>query len=423
MAGRDQTEVLVVGAGPVGLLSAVLLAEAGIQVTIIDEAWRTAAHSYACALHPYTVKVLDGLGLANEVLSVGHRLETIGFYEGRSRHLEVKMASLPVDFPFVLVLPQSVLEGVLERRLEQKGVKVLWNHRLSALTDEGESVSATVEKLTETVLGYSVPTWEVVVQKAHVTHAAFVIGADGYYSLTRQLLGISYVDHGARELYEIYEYATPEPARSELRIVLDGTTTSVQWPLPGGKSRWNFQVTVEEALPLEFPTKGRRPVRFSEEAKDQAIGERVAKLLTTRAPWCDSQVGELDWALKVQFEHRLAARFGQGRCWLVGDAAHQTSPVGMQSMNAGVREAEELVRTLTKILRAKAKLDTLESYTLQRHAEWEGLLGLKGELRLPDKANNWIKERQHRIPPCLPALGEDLGKLLQQVGFELPKVG
>ena len=90
---EERTEVLVVGAGPVGLLTAILLAEAGIEVRIIDREERTTARSYACALHPRTLKLLDRMGLAAPMIERGRRVEKIAFYDGATRQAEVKLSA------------------------------------------------------------------------------------------------------------------------------------------------------------------------------------------------------------------------------------------------------------------------------------------------------------------------------------------
>src|ERR1041385_5053785 len=186
---KNETEVLVVGAGPVGLLTGILLAERGIEFQIIDSEERTAARSYACALHPSSLRLLDKLGLAEELLPHGRRIPKIAFYDGPLRRAEINLAELGGDFPFLLVVPQSHLEGILEQRLREKNM-VNWKHRFDGCNLEENSVVATVEKLSGTAVGYIVPHWETVVQKRYSIRSQFLIGADGYNSLVRQRLGI-----------------------------------------------------------------------------------------------------------------------------------------------------------------------------------------------------------------------------------------
>ena len=120
MIAHDETEVLVVGAGPVGMLTALLLADGGIKVRIIDEEWRTGTHSYACALHRRTLKLLDRLGLAQPVLARGRRLDSVGIYDEATRLGEMRLAPDGDGFPLAVVLPQSGLEELLEQRLNQQ---------------------------------------------------------------------------------------------------------------------------------------------------------------------------------------------------------------------------------------------------------------------------------------------------------------
>ena len=116
---EERTEVLVVGAGPVGLLTAILLAEAGVEVKIIDREERTTARSYACALHPRTLKLLAEMGLAAPLLERGRRIETVAFYDGAARQAEVNLSELGGEFPFMVILPQNVFEEALEQRLRK----------------------------------------------------------------------------------------------------------------------------------------------------------------------------------------------------------------------------------------------------------------------------------------------------------------
>src|SRR5579871_2979666 len=105
MSRKDETEVLVVGAGPAGMLTALVLAGEGIRVKIIDKECRTATHSYACVLHPGTLQALEHVGLAEEITSLGRPIETVAFYEGESRQAEIRLSKLAGNFPYALVLP------------------------------------------------------------------------------------------------------------------------------------------------------------------------------------------------------------------------------------------------------------------------------------------------------------------------------
>ena len=411
---ENKTEVLIVGAGPTGLLAAILLAENGVQAQIIDREERTASRSYACALHPRTLRLLHRLGLAEELLTRGRRVPTIAFYDGPARCAEIKMEA---DFPFLLVLPQSALEEVLEQRLLEKSrTKVLWNHRLDGFEADSESIVATIEKLGGTAMGYIVPHWETVVQKRFPVRAQFLIGADGHNSLVRHRLGIEYERFGESQSFVACEFKSASAVQDELRVVLDESTTNVLWPLPDHTCRWTFQLIHSDGPP-EFPEKERRAMRSAEKILNDNIRQNVARLAHSRAPWFSYDVDEILWCKHVVFEHRLARQFGQGRCWLIGDAAHQTGPVGVQSMNVGLTEAEELAAILQKIIHDQKSLKPLEKYERQRRDEWRQLLGLEHSFKPNGHASPWVQKRAPRILSCLPGSGDDLKQLAKGVGL------
>jgi 2-polyprenyl-6-methoxyphenol hydroxylase-like FAD-dependent oxidoreductase len=414
---EERTEVLVVGAGPVGLLTAILLAEAGIEVRIIDREERTTVRSYACALHPRTLKLLDRMGLAASMIERGRRVERIAFYDGATRQAEVKLSQLGGAFPFMVILPQNVFEDALEQRLRKSGVAVNWNHRFNDLQNDAGEVVATVEELGATATGYIVPHWEAIVKRSFPLRAQFLVGADGYGSLVRQRLGIEQARVAGPEFFAAYEFEPAEKVEDEVRVVLDQSSTNVLWPLPGNRYRWTFQLLKSE-MASEFPEKERRGARVAQTAVDERIRQYVEQVAKKRAPWFKAGVKEIAWCTEVVFEQRVANQFGRDRCWLAGDAAHQTGPVGVQSMNVGMGEAVTLAGSLRRILREKAPLNLLETCDHEWQAEWRRLLGLTGGLKPRNDTVPWLRERRGRILSCLPSSHEDLAPLAGQLGLD-----
>ncbi len=415
---KGQTEILVVGAGPVGLWTALLLAEAGLDVTIIDREQRTTARTYACALHPRTLILLQRLGLDGPALESGRRIQTVAFYDGRTRQAELDLAKAGGPFPFLLILPQHALEGLLEQRLAQAGVRVDWNHRFDALKEEADGVVATLEELAGTSTGYIVPHWETIVKDRFALHARFIIGADGHSSLVRQRAGLEYERVADPLSFAAYEFESASPGDPEIRVVLDDTTTNVLWPLLDNKFRWTFQI-VRSAMPAAFPEKERHAVRQEQAHVDERIRQYVEQVSHQRAPWFSASVSRITWCSEVGFEHRLARPFGRNHCWLAGDAAHQTGPVGVQSMNRGFAEGAALANAIRKILREAAPLNTLEAYNLDQQAEWQRLLGLTGGLQAGSDTPAWVRDRRARILGCLPASGEEMSVLAGQLGLRM----
>ncbi len=418
MHQEDQTEVLVVGAGPVGLFTALRLAEGGLRVKVIDQEARTTTHSHACALHPRTIKLLAQVGLADELIKQGQRIESIGFYHGRPRRAELKLGELPVDYPFVLVVPQSALENTLAERLSQmENVELCWNHRLAEVKTVNDTVVATIEKFTKSAKGYIVPDWDFIVEKTMQTRARFLVGADGSNSHMRQCLGIESELVGAAETFVIYDFECANSVGSEMRVVLDAAAASVMWPFSEHRCRWSFQTIL--AMPAEaFPEKDRNVFMVEEVPGEDDSQHRLQRLLERRAPWFEGQFKELEWSTEAQFGRRLAKRFGEGRCWLVGDAAHQTGPIGTQSMNIGFCEGAELAAGVRRLLVDHGSPDFLAEYSTSRRAEWQRMLGLDGGLKSTATTDPWIWDHAAQILPCLPASGVELKCLVNQLGLE-----
>ncbi|MFN8546544.1 MAG: FAD-dependent monooxygenase [Candidatus Eisenbacteria bacterium] len=399
MFGKHHIDVAVVGGGPIGLFTALLLKERGLEVEVFDENWRTAAHSYALALHPRSLALLDEVGLASNLVAQGRKIHRVAFYEGERREAEIAFESLGGRYPFVLVLPQSSFEGALEERLEQRKVKVHWNHRVHEIKQGGDGVTATIGRLQKETRGYPVAHTEWVMGKEFQVHCAYVIGADGYNSFTRRSLDLGYADLGGRLLLSVFEFDTTAQLPDEVRVILNADTTNVVWPMSDGRCRWSFQLAADhpDALTLR----------------------RLHSLLETRAPWFKPLPDELNWSSVVQFEHRLAERFGKDRVWLAGDSAHLTDPVGAQSMNAGLAEAHDLARSIFDLLRSGGNEEQLDEYNFASTREWRRMLGLGAALPASPGATAWVNERRMRILPSVPATGKDLELLLAQIGLAL----
>ena len=144
MFRHPDPEVLVVGAGPVGLVAALFLQQHAVRVEIVDMHQRTTQHSYALAIHPRTLGILDEAGLADGLIGAGRKLTKVAYYQGRERRAEIDYSSLASKHPYLLVVRQSLLERAAEEALRQQKVKVHWGHRLQALNVDGATVGAEV---------------------------------------------------------------------------------------------------------------------------------------------------------------------------------------------------------------------------------------------------------------------------------------
>jgi 2-polyprenyl-6-methoxyphenol hydroxylase-like FAD-dependent oxidoreductase len=413
MIHRHEPDVLVAGAGPVGLFAALRLARAGVRVQIVDRERDTAANSYALALHPRSIALLDEVGLAGEVLRRGVHVKTVAFYEGSERKAELPLAELGGAFREVVVLPQNVVEDLLVQALIERRLPVLWNHRLGEIELEGDRVCVGVDRLGKHSTGYASAVTEWVVEKTLESRVAYVIGADGHDSFVRRRLGLDYEEVGPSALFAIFEFAVDAPMTSEVRVVLDENTTSVLWPLPGGRCRWSFEVR-DGGEVLDRRSKSRLAVQIGGRAYPYLDASHLTSLLRERAPWFTGTPADVSWSLVVRFERRLSSGFGSGRTWLAGDAVHMTGPVGVQSMNMGMREAAVLTDGILGLLGGSCSRDVLREYENRFLAEWRTLLGLEAPAGLA-LSDPWLASRASRLLSCIPASGEDLTRLLSRI--------
>jgi NADPH-dependent dioxygenase len=411
MPKKTQTEVLVVGAGPVGMLTALLLAQEGVRTRIIDQKARTATYSYACALHPASLDLLERASLVSDVIALGWRVESAGFYEGAARRGQVKFSDLPGRFPFVVALAQFLLEEMLEEKLHAAGVEVEWHHRLSEVKPGADGVEACIETLAPSAQGYVIPELETFVKERAKETVDFVIGADGHRSSLRRQLGIRSVRAGGPQLFGVYEVDTADPMDHEMRVVLDDGGMSVLWPLAETHCRWSFEIALPEAA-AESPEEDQDRLITVQPPSDWDSLHHLRRFLAVRAPWFQPAIKDIHWMARAQFGRQLALRFGQGRCWLAGDAAHQAGPAGMQSMNVGMREAADLADKIKSILRGKSDPASLGNYERTYRAEWERMLGLKAEAGPASQISPWARQHYAAIVSSLPASGEDLKVLL-----------
>jgi len=400
MFRHPDPEVLVVGAGPVGLVAALFLHQHGVRVEVVDMHQRTTQHSYALAIHPRTLGVLDEAGLSQGLIDAGRKLTTVAFYEGRDRRAEIDYSVLDSRHPYLLVLRQSLLERAAEEALRQKNLKVLWGHRLQSLQADGSAPRAEVAKLDPVATGYPIARTEWMVVKSETIRPAFVIGADGYDSAVRRMAGIEMDEHGAGQIFSVYEIEATGELPTEVRVILDPDLTTVYWPLEEGRCRWGFQI--------------------HDASGHDASMKRLEQLIAARAPWCMARPTQIYWSTLGLFASRVARSFGNGGVWLAGDAAHQATPVGVHSMNSGLVEARELAAGMSRILRGGGSPPALEEVATRTHEVWQGLLGASPagrEVRALPGADPWVRQTAARIRACVPASGDDLEPLLRQIGL------
>lgn len=416
MFEKHQADVLVVGAGPVGLAAACLLTQHGIKVHVVDEEWRGTGFSYGLALHSASLDLLDGLGLGPSLVEGSHHVDRVVFFGGPEPRATMDLSTLEAKHPFLAIVPQNFLEEALETWLRDHKVKVQWKHRLLELGGETRPVQARLERWGEDMTGYAVARRTRVTEKVFPFQAELVLGADGHKSMVRRTLGAEFREMGSRDAFAVFEFQCSGDPGHEVRVVFDGATTSILWPLPDGRCRWSFQL--DDPQEFEGERVKRRLSELGHWITEGLEEDRLQAFIARRAPWFKAGVQELFWSIPIRFERRLASTFGRGALWLAGDAGHLAAPGGVHSMNVGLREAHDLAGRFESVLRGTTTVADLATYGEEREREWTGLLGGTGSVKVTADASAFVREHAARILDCTPASGAHLQALLGQVGLE-----
>lgn len=387
--GQTRTQVLVVGAGPVGLMAALRLRQRGVDVRLVDQQAERRAHTFPVVLHPQSLRLLAESGVSMALLWRGRPVTRLAVYTEYERRAVLDLPSVPGGVAGTLTLPQDTLRRALMNELSAQGVTVEWNTRLAVLQQDDRMVWGRLlrEDPARMLLKSGRP-------EVDSFEADYVIGADGYDSTIREALNIELVDYGGLQSFAFFDAATQRAGHEAQLAISDEYCNSV-YPLQGGQSRFSFQLS-----------------RVLDKALDaSALGE----LLLARMPWYGEEVLSCDWSGIAEFRRALVTRFGVNRAWLAGEAAHLTGPLGVQSLNVGMDEASELALRIADALRHPSQPSFGAHYEAKCARKWRELLGLDECVALSERSPDWVRRHVKRIVACLPASGADLDDLLDQL--------
>ena len=336
---RSPAQVLVIGAGPTGLVMAAALVRAGVTVRIVEKNASRTDKSKALGVHAGTLESLEqvfGATLPREMVTCGLAAREAYIHIGGNPTLKVDLSVIPSVFDFILILAQSETERLLESELERLGVQVERGIELASAEEREGRVHAKLKNAQGQLEEVS---------------AEYLIGCDGAHSVTRSSLGIPFKGGSYTGDFILGDVA-------------------LEWAWPYG-SVHNF-VSEKGALAC-FPMKGERRYRLimiprtsspQTSSADIAIEEfeRLARELGPK----EIRVRDATWLTRFKVHHRIVKSFGRGRIYLAGDAAHIHSPVGGQGMNTGIQDALNLAHKLARVIRNEADPAVLKQYEKER---------------------------------------------------------
>ena len=329
--------MLIVGAGPTGLVLALWLAKFQVRVRIIDKLAASGTTSRALAVQARTLEFYQQIGLAQDVIDLGHKVAALNLWVKTKPAARVPIGNLGqglTPFPFPMIFPQDQHETLLIKRLAMLGIEVERQVELADFENLGGSIRATLRKDGVEESG----------------SYAYLAGCDGARSRVREVLGTEFPGGTYDHLFYVADVdAAGPPMNGDLHVGLDDADFLAVFPLQQtGKARLIGSVRDDVAKDHEH-------LRF-EDVQGRAM--RNLKV----------EVTKVNWFSTYRVHHRVAQQFRKGRAFLLGDAAHIHSPVGGQGMNTGIGDSVNLAWKLAAALKQPLNESLLDSYEPERIA-------------------------------------------------------
>ncbi len=339
--GRE-VEALVVGAGPVGLALAIELERHGVACRIVDRNEHRTDKSKALVLWSRTLEILDDMGGAAPFVAAGMPGHGMSLYDRGKRLVHVSLDDLDSPYRYVLMIPQSETERLLEKRLAGQGVTVERRTELCSFTVERDGVTAVLRRADggeETV------------------RTAWLLGCDGAHSTVRHLLGVPFEGEVEPNDWVLADVHLRGLAEDELSVFWHPTGILAFFPIAPGR----FRVIADVGL-----------ARGLDHPPDPTL-EQVQSMVDERGPGglvCSDPI----WLSGFRIHERKVRAYRHGRAFLAGDAAHIHSPAGGQGMNTGIQDAYNLGWKLGLVAAGRARETLLDSYSTERSAVGEVVL-------------------------------------------------
>lgn len=336
MNATPETDILIVGAGPTGLMLACQLTTQNISFRIIDKTEDHTTQSRALVIQARSVEILDQMGIAQKAIQQGKIAKAIGAFFNGKKVLRVTVNNMGAGltkFPYLLMLEQSHTESILLDFLDAHNHHVDRRTELKGFIQNKKSVSA-VLKLPD--------------GSEETITAKYLVAADGAHSIVREQLKIPFGGKTYEQsLFVLDCKASIDIPEDEMYLAFSDKAFGGFFPLT--KGRWRILGDVPKGI------EEKKGITF------EGIKERFANELHMNVKLYDPQ-----WISGYQAHHRYASDFRKGRCFLAGDAAHIHSPVGAQGMNTGLQDAYNLAWKLKLVIKGKAKDFLLDTYTEER---------------------------------------------------------
>ena len=380
MRGARPGRVIVVGAGPTGLVLAAELALAGVPSLVLERRTGLRAESRAICLHARSMEALDLRGQAGRFTEAG--LAIPSFPLGLKGAM-ISFGRLDSDFPYLLDLPQSQIETLLAARAAELGAEIRWSAHVTGIRQDAEEVRVTLAD-------------------GRVERASYLVGCDGTRSFTRQAAGLPFPgapNPGSVVLADLFLDGLP---MTDAYGDLSDRGMLLVFPFRDGSCRVVLYDYARADVPVTVPV---------------TLDEVRSSLV--RITGQDFGPRNIGWTARYRSESRQVPTYRDGRIFLAGDAAHTHSPAGAQGMNTGLQDAVNLGWKLAAAVDGWAPGWLLDTYHAERHPVGAAVLALTGrQFRLntartaPRRVLRWAAHRMVApLPPVQARLAREYSGL------------
>jgi len=336
-----QTPVLIIGAGPTGLMMACQLTIYDVPFLIVEKDPAATTESRAIGIQARTLEIFRQMGIVDKFLEGGYGAKAINFVAKGKVRAHIPLATFGIsltEYPYVFMHEQSKTERNLLDFLKKHDKHISYDTEVLSLKDETDGVAAVIKKKDPSTSS----------GQEETIKAQWVIGADGPHSIVRHTLNIPFAGKTYKQSLFVMDckIETDLPT-DELSVMFSNTNFAAIFPM--ANHRWRIVGEIPERL------SGKEEITFDDINKD------FAKRLSV-----DMKLSDCSWISMYHSHHRCVSTFHKGNYFLLGDAAHIHSPVGAQGMNTGLQDAYNLAWKLAYVYHKKAKSELLDTLTAER---------------------------------------------------------
>jgi 2-polyprenyl-6-methoxyphenol hydroxylase-like FAD-dependent oxidoreductase len=397
LMNTNNTDVIIIGAGPTGLSLACQCIRYGIDFVVVEKNATVTPFSKAIGVQARTLEVYEQLGLAQPAIERGTIASRVRLIEGGEIRGEMNLGNFGKDlseYPYMLMLEQSKNEELLYGFVRSHGRDVRWNTELENFSQDATGVTAQIKT----------PSGE-----SETIRGKFLAGCDGASSPVRHGLGLNFEGSTFERLFYVadarVDWDLPHDA---LHVCLAKEVFVAFFPMPG-ENRYRVVGTFPES---------------KNEEHGEVVYEEIEKEIKEQAKM-KLEMSDVRWFSLYKVHSRRVNKFSKGRCFLAGDSAHIHSPAGAQGMNTGIQDAYNLAWKLALVVKGFASEKLLDSYNEERLANAQRLLESTDRMFELAAGSHWLMAfiRTTIFPPVagfvasLESVSKRIFPLISQIGI------